>query len=259
MSTETANDIHALIESMQAIEARLIYEGDPRRYFHSTYLRTTRAVAAEITRDGFADSRWVQRWDVAFAGLYLQAFDRFDRTGKTVAPWQIAFTAAADHELPPLRHILLGMNAHINYDLPQALCDVISPKEFEDTRIVARRAADHRHIDDVLASRVADEDIELRKVELPGQRTLLDRLLQPFNRLGTKRFLRESRTKVWANARVLDGARRQGVDDHVAALRVLEELSSRKVAELAAPGQVILRLARNGFGVELPATGVAVR
>ena len=70
-----------------------------------------------------------------------------------------------------------------------------------------------RRIDVVLASPVAAEDVELRKVELPGQRTLLDRLLQRFKRLGTKRFLAEARTKVWANARILDTARRQRGDD----------------------------------------------
>src|SRR5207247_10751121 len=112
---------------------------------------------------------------------------------------QIAFHACRNRGLPHLRYVLLGMNAHINYDLPQALLAVISDEEFDDTGLVARRAADHERIDDILASRVAAEDRELAKVEDPGERTLLDRMLQPFNRQGTKRFLKEARRKVWAN------------------------------------------------------------
>ncbi len=43
---------------------------DPRRHFHSVYLRTTQAVAEEIRTaalGGFLDPEWVERWDVAFA------------------------------------------------------------------------------------------------------------------------------------------------------------------------------------------------
>ncbi len=152
--------------------------------------------------------------------------------------------------MPPLRHVLLGMNAHINYDLPQALVAVISDEQFDDPVLLARREADHRAIDAVLASRVAAEDDELTR--LSGPIPLLDRLLRPFNRLGTQRFLREARRKVWANAITLSRARRQGPDAYAAVLAQLEDLSAAKVAALQAPGQVLLKLAVSGFGVQLP-------
>jgi len=80
-----------------------------------------------------------------------------------------------------------------------------------------------------------------------------DRLLRPFNRLGTRRFLREAREKVWANAIALSRARREGPDTYATALAQLEELSAAKVAAFEAPGPVLLRLAATGFGVRLPA------
>ena len=142
--------------------------GDQRRYFHATYLRTTIAVAEELKRGEFADAAWVEQWDVAFAELYLDALDA-DLTGRTpTQPWTIAFGAPVG--LPPLRHVLLGMNAHINYDLPQALVAVITDEQFDDAALLAR----------------------------------------------------------------------------------LEELSAAKVAALEAPGQVLLKLATTGFGVQLP-------
>ena len=105
------------------------------------------------------------------------------------------------------------MNAHINYDLPQALIQVITDQEFDDPALVARRSRDHEHIDAILSSRVAAEDGELKKVELPGDRTLLDHLLTPFNRAGSKRFLKEARGKVWRNAQALSLARRRSLDE----------------------------------------------
>lgn len=246
--------IDALLARMDRIEADLTAANDPRRFFHNTYSRTTRAVRDEIRRGGFADDAWVERWDIVFAGLYLRAFDEYDTAARAAGPWQVAFDCVGDDALPPLRHVLLGMNAHINYDLPQALCSVITSAEFDDGALIAKRGADHAHIDSVLAARVAAEDAELKKLELPGQRTLLDKLLTPFNRLGTKRFLREARAKVWANARALDHARREGHESYASALRELEALSRQRVVDLGQPGQVILRLARQGFGVVLEQT-----
>jgi uncharacterized protein DUF5995 len=238
--------IEALINRMQVLLKQLQAADDPRQYFHATYLRTTIAAAEEIGRGGFLDPGWVERWDVAFADFYLEALEAARTGARPTRPWEIAFSAPP--ELPALRHVLLGMNAHVNFDLPQALLAVITDDEFRDAALLARRAADHRTIDRVLVSRVAAEDDEL--VSISG-RSLLDRLLQPLNRLGTHRFLRESRAKVWANAQVLSQARRQGPGRYAAVLAELEELSAAKVATLKAPGQVLLRLAATGFGVRL--------
>ena len=120
-------------------------------------------------------------------------------------------------------------------------------------RVGGERGEDHKHIDTVLATRVAAEDAELQKLELPGQRTLLDKVLTPFNRLGTKKFLREARRKVWHNARLLGARRGQDPDLLASRLRELEDLSRDRVIDLRAPGQVLLRLAVKGFGVELAA------
>jgi hypothetical protein len=162
-------------------------------------------------------------------------------------PWRLAFDAPA--ALPALRHVLLGINAHINYDLPQALLAVISDDEFADPVVVARRGRDHERIDGVLSSRVAAEDDELGAV---STLTVVDRLLQPLNRLSSKRFLREARQKVWHNTVELQRARLAGEREYAVRLAELEVLSAARIADLLAPGQVLLRLAVAGFGVTLP-------
>ena len=242
--------IDGLVGRMEGLLAPLEARGDAGRYFLATYLRTTRAVREELGRGGFRDTAWVERWDVAFADLYLDALEAAEAGRRPPAPWAVAFAAGEQDRLPALRHVLLGMNAHINYDLAQSLLAVISEEEFDDPELLASRAADHEHIDAVLVARVGAEDTELES--LSGGRSLVDRLLQPLNRLATKRFLRESRAKVWANARVLDAARRRGADAYAARLAELERLSAERVADLVAPGQVVLKLAVKGFGVRLP-------
>src|SRR6266536_3013515 len=210
--------IDALIARMTAQLDELRQARDGRAAFHATYLRTTRAVADALRAGAFLDANWVERWDVAFAGLYLDALDA-DRRGDPVPrPWAVAFAAAAGpRSLPALQHVLLGMNAHINYDLPQALLAVIS-------------------------------DDELREL---GERSWQDTVLQPLNRAATRRFLRESRTKVWLNAATLSRSRREGQPAYAVRLAQLEELSAARVADLVRPGPVLLRLATRGFGVLL--------
>jgi hypothetical protein len=244
--------INDLLSRMDALLQPMLAGGDERQHFLATYMRTTIAVKAEIDLGGFVDADWTERWDIAFAALYLDALDEWNAKGTAPGPWHIAFEAAnAAPRVPPIRHLLLGMNAHINYDLPQALLQVITDQEFDDPGLVARRGRDHEHVDAILASRVAAEDVELKKVERPGDRTILDRLLTPFNRAGSKRFLKEARGKVWRNAQALSLARRRGLDDLGDMLRELEDLSAARVADLRRPGQVLLRLSRDGFGVLL--------
>jgi hypothetical protein len=223
-----------------------------RRTFLATYQRTTEAVAAAVTEARFEDPDWVEQWDVVFADLYLAAHDA-DLAGERVPrPWRLAFDA--EPALPALRHVLLGINAHVNYDLPQAMLAVVSVSDFDDPVLLERRRRDHERIDAVLASRVSAED-----QALPDARSLLDRMLTPLNHLGSKRFLREARHKVWHNVEQLHVARLEGDDAYRVRLAELEVLSAAKIADLLAPGKVVLRLAVAGFGVMLPPAEAADR
>src|SRR5215813_11823403 len=242
--------IDEVIGRLQRLLGPLADAGDPRQYFHATYLRTTMAVAAEIKRGGFVDPEWTERWDVAFASFYIDALEAAIAGGQPSRPWAIAFSAPAD--MPALNQVLFGMNAHINFDLPQALLAVITDEEFDDPAVTARREADHRNIDRVLASRVAAEDDVLIGISGPG--SLLNRLLKPLNELGSQRFLREAREKVWANAVVLSQARRRGPAAYDRVLAQLSDLSAAKVAALQDTGLVLLKLAVTGFGVRMPTT-----
>jgi hypothetical protein len=241
--------ISALLERMDALVAELEADRSPGRYFLSTYTRTTRAVAAALEDGRFEDPAWVEEWDVVFADLYLDALRAYRADPASAPrPWRVAF--AADPELPPIAHVLLGINAHINYDLPQALIAVIPPEDMDDANLMDRRRRDHERIDAVLAERVSAEDDELEKAG--PSRTPVDRLMAPLNQAASRRFLKEARVKVWHNTLALHEARLQGEDVYRRRLGDLEVLSAAKVNDLLRPGAVLVRLAFVGFGVTLP-------
>jgi hypothetical protein len=240
--------VGALVDRMGELLVPLEADRDPARFFLGVYLRTTVAVAVAIDAGTFEDPAWVEEWDVDFAGLYLDALTAHRRDPASAPrPWQLAFGARPD--LPPEAHVLLGVNAHINYDLPQSLVRVIPPAEFDTPATLAIRGRDHARIDRVLASRVTAEDGELHRAG--GRRTRLDRLLAPVNRTACQVFLRESRRRVWANATRLDAARRRGAEDHARRVADLEAAAAARVDDLLRPGPVLVRLAVRGFGVTL--------
>jgi hypothetical protein len=101
----------------------------------------------------------------------------------------------------------------------------------------------------VLSARVAAEDAELSRI---SRVRAVDRLLRPANRAASRRFLAEARAKVWRNAYALDAARRVGPQRYARTLAELERRCGERVHDLAAPGPVLINLARRGFGVLLP-------
>ena len=239
-----------VVDRMTALLDTMPESLESRRSFLATYLRTTRAVGSATAAGEFEDPVWVEAWDVVFADLYLDALESdlsSDPDRRAPRPWRLAF--GAPEELAPLRHVLLGINAHINYDLPQALLGVISDAEFADPMLLASRARDHERIDGVLSGRIAAEDAELASQKA---KSVLDRALTPLNRRASTRFLREARQKVWHNTLELQRARLRGPEAYAVRLGELEVLSAARIADLLAPGQVVLRLAVAGFGVQLP-------
>lgn len=235
---------------MEGLLAPMAATGDPARFFLGTYLRTTQAVGQAVDAGLFEDADWVTTWDVDFAGLYLDALEAHRRDPAAApAPWREAFGTRSDAR--PEAHVLLGMNAHINLDLPQSLVRVIPPEDFADPAVHACRERDHERIDTVLAGRVAEEDVALQAAG--SRRSVVDRLAVGLNRGAAKLLLRESRRKVWANANALHAARLRGPEALAARVAELERLSAARVADLRRRGPVLLRLAVTGFGVTLPA------
>src|SRR5258707_424733 len=106
---------------------------DERGIFCTAYLRMTQTLQAAVANNAnsglFQDPEWVSFYAVGFADLYRQALIESDQ-GQPPKAWTIAFSAAANHSALVFQDLLLGINAHINRDLPFALQTVgIEPLE----------------------------------------------------------------------------------------------------------------------------------
>jgi hypothetical protein len=100
---------------------------DHESMFGLAYLRTTQTYEWARNQTGyFQDTAWVNHEDAVFAKYYFGAYDGWAAGNLSNVPkaWQIAFDDAAARKLTGSGDLLLGMNAHINRDLPFTLAAI---------------------------------------------------------------------------------------------------------------------------------------
>ena len=101
-----------IAETAAELRAVALAADDASGYFPALYSRVTRRVAEAGIADELA---------VVFAGYYLRALRReIDRP----RCWQATWDVAGDGNLLIVQHLLLGINAHVNHDLPLAVVEL---------------------------------------------------------------------------------------------------------------------------------------
>jgi hypothetical protein len=91
---------------------------DPRAVFQLTYLTFSRQVLKALHAGRFHDRAWAIDMCCRFVEVYLHQLALWDaRDPALCRPWRTAFEAMEEGRLNVLQAMLLGMNAHINYDL----------------------------------------------------------------------------------------------------------------------------------------------
>ncbi len=176
---------------------------DNNAIFSLTYLRTTEEYQRAASTAGFfADPAFVTHEDAVFARFYFDPYDAWAAGRRSQVPqaWLIAFDAARNHEVSASGNLLLGLNAHINRDLPYVLSGIglRAPDG-------SSRKPDHDKVNEFL-NRVADTlypeiarrfDPTIDDADLPGT----------YDDLLTFQAIPAMREAAWRNAERLVNAR----------------------------------------------------
>jgi hypothetical protein len=210
---------------------------DRRLVFLTCYRMMTENITAAVEARDFEDPEWVNTLMINFADLYFRALDAYE-SGQADSPpvWQIAFKAASNPHTHVLQDLVLGVNAHINYDLVFALSDLLA-SEWQQLSPEQRqmRYRDHRHVNDVISKTVdAVQDQVIDRFEpLFG---VMDKLLGPIDEWMTSWLISDWREEVWEHAtRMLDQA---DETERQAILRHVEEISIGRAKDILGKGGV---------------------
>lgn len=119
-----ARDIDEVIAELDQIIARSIREQSRLGYFAALYRKVTVKVKEGIAAGRFEDGPRMERFDVTFANRYLTALHQYRNDQQPSLCWLASFKAAAAWRPIILQQLLLGMNAHINFDLGIAAAEI---------------------------------------------------------------------------------------------------------------------------------------
>jgi hypothetical protein len=93
--------------------------------FARAYLRMTQTYGWSRDISGYyEDVPFANHQDAVFAKYYTDAYYAYRSGGSVPEAWRIAFDASRDEQVSGTGSLLLGMNAHINRDLPFVLAAV---------------------------------------------------------------------------------------------------------------------------------------
>ncbi|HEX5752692.1 MAG TPA: DUF5995 family protein [Archangium sp.] len=203
---------------------QLYARNDGRAIFLRAYFVMTTQVNAAVHGTGdfeqtgpiFFDPAWVDRLAGRFAALYFESLTRSRACSPDNKPicaaWGMAMEQAARRRPSILLCMLLGINAHINFDLAQGIHEIVREdlrrlrQELKDPETRDRRVAeqmarwkfDHDQMNNVLV-RTNPKIQEILGREFRGAMRLLSRMGGQLDELLTSAGLRYYRDRVWNN------------------------------------------------------------
>lgn len=153
-------DVFSALNSLTETGARLRHQADARAVFPDVYAVITRRVAAEVKKGEasiFLEPAWIARLAGLFAERYFASLvASLKGTTQSSLAWRLCYEYAQGHALPA-REALLGINAHINFDLAQGLYDnIIAAGAAHDERLLARYHHDHDAVNSILAAAIPE-------------------------------------------------------------------------------------------------------
>jgi hypothetical protein len=169
-------DFDSILTGGKALLAEYRANNDEKGIFLTAYLAMTATLKHAVETNGqtgiFHDPEWITKYAVAFANLYREALIQ-EETQTEPKSWKIAFDAARNNSALVFQDLLLGINAHINRDLPFALKEVgVFPQ--------AQRRADHLAINRVLQTALEPVQTSIAEGYAAGLGVLFN-LFDPFD------------------------------------------------------------------------------
>ncbi len=145
-----------LEDTIDALRAVALDAVDASGYFPAMYARVTDRIRSAASDGRFGDGDGMARFAEAFAGWYLRP-----RAGAAPVPgcWQACWDVADDRRILIVQHLLAGINAHVNHDLPQVVVQLAA----ERNDLNGMRA-DFDAVNDVLSETMPDVLRDLGRV-----------------------------------------------------------------------------------------------
>ena len=201
MPTQPYRTLDDVVDGLATLETRFRQMNDRRAVFVTLYGIVSAEIRLRVARREFADNEWAQRYAVAFADFYRVALERYEAGDLAHVPkaWRLAFDAARAGTGLVLQDMFLGVNAHVNADLPLALTAIsIGPDR-------AARYRDHTAVNAVLGAVTERATERIASLYAPGL-PAIDEWGGPVDEIVSAFSLEVARESAWESAVALANA-----------------------------------------------------
>jgi hypothetical protein len=169
---------------------------DQRAIFLTCYWMMTDNMLQAVADSGFKDGPWVTGLTHCFADYYFDALAKYEDNARPPV-WTFTFETACQKRAHVLQHLLMGVNAHICYDLIFALADSIV-HEWDQLSAEGRalRYHDYCQVNDIIGATldaVQDEVVEVHSRAMNAVDIAFGRL----DEWMTHRLITRWREQVW--------------------------------------------------------------
>ena len=182
---------------------------DHRAVFATTYLELTRQLREDLSRSGLKkqliDPKYLYTEDALFANVYFNSY-KLDKRGRDVPDaWQIAFETARRGEVNGAQDMLLGINAHVQNDMPYVLAALGLV-----TRDGRSRKPDHDLINVTSLDRAYERVVKAVTDRYDPLVATTNSPAHPGDNIAGLELVKQWRERVWRNAERLVNASSDG-------------------------------------------------
>jgi hypothetical protein len=190
-----------LVRRMDSLAEQWERDADRRAIFLRCYSMMTYNNLSAVDRGLFADGAWVTILVQRFADYYFDALARYEGPSSAApAPWCAAHGATRIAEVSPLQLLLLGVNAHINFDLVFTLDEVLGPAWGTLSPVLReQRHSDFTTVNEVIRSTIDAVQDQVLEPAMPAM-ALVDTLLGNLDERAVSRVISNWREEVWQHA-----------------------------------------------------------
>lgn len=198
---------------------------DGRAIFLRCYRMMTANMLQALEQGSFKNAAWTDHLLHHFADYYFRAVDAYDlQQPELPAVWRYAFDAANQPNLAPIQQLLLGVNAHISFDLVLTLHDLLRG-DWDGLGEPERGVyfSDYSYVNTIIRQTIDDVQDQILEPAQPSMR-LVDDLMGRVDEWLLGHMITHWRDKVWQNAERLLAAR-SGKDKN----QVVQAVESRAI------------------------------
>ena len=229
--TPTIGCIDTTVDRLQGLRDEL--GCDHRGVFATTYLELTKAIRTLLDDEPniVTDPEYLYTEDALFANFYFDEIADWEQGGEVAPAWRIALHQAERGQITGAQEMLLGINAHVQNDMPFVIAALGVREPDGDSR-----KPDHDAMNEAL-NRGYEQVVEAVRARFDPTMSITNTKLVTLDNIGGLELARIWRELVWRNAeRLLKAPTEAKRADVARSIEANAALWAQGIAAVQVPG-----------------------